>query len=334
MKVWLLPIEPFEERYTSDWHRWWPTELRECGLQVEVVDGHSDAGERTAGEWLDPVATWRWKGEQVARLAERWSEVKDGDVVLSLDGWGPATTAALYMRATTGKKVKVVIYLHAGAFDPHDYLSRVGCADWALHVERGWVHGADLILVGSEHAADLIRRHLWAGARVAVVGVPIHRSELEAHAVPWNERRRLVVFPHRIAPEKGIDEWTELQAAYRKARPADTMVEFVRSRDVYTDKASLYDLLGKARVVVSFAKQETFGIVMQEGVALGAHPLVPRRLSYPEVMRGAGRLFDSIPEAVSQLRFLLDATAPATWDCYHEQAVQRAAHAIMTECNR
>lgn len=328
MTVWLLPIEPFNERYTSDWRRWWPADLASCGLRVQVLDGASNVGERSGGEWLDPVATWEWKGTQVAELARHWHAVRDGDVVLSLDGWGPATTAALYMRATTGRKVRIAIYLHAGAFDPHDYLARTGCSQWALHVERGWVHGVDLVLVGSEHAADLVRRHLWPGAPLAVVGVPVKQGELIKYSLPWEQRERLVVFPHRLAPEKGVHEWEQLVAAYRLRFPADNAV-FIRSRDVYTDKASLYRLLGSARAVVSFARQETFGIVMQEGAALGAHPLAPRRLSYPEVMRGAGLLFDSLAEAVEQLHQLLNRNTSAPWDGYHEQAVHRAAHVIV-----
>lgn len=327
MRVWLLPIEPFEERYTADWLRWWPEDLRSCGMDVEVVLGTDGAGERSAGEWLDPTATWQWKGTQLAALASRWHEVRDGDVVLCLDAWGPATTAALYMRATTGKRVKVVGFMHAGCFDPHDYLPRVGMAPWALHVERGWAHGLDLVLCGSEHAADLLRRHLWPGVRCAVVGVPVKAGEIAQHRVPWSARASLVLFPHRLAPEKGLEDWNALVAQYEQVWGKDAAT-FVRTRDVYTDKAGLYDWLGRAKVVVSCARQETFGIVMQEGVALGAHPLAPARLSYPEVMRGEGGLYHSITEAVQWLHSLLHRPDPATWDGHHELAVHRAAAAI------
>lgn len=327
MKVWLLPIEPFEERYTADWLRWWPQDLRAAGLDVEVVCGTDGAGERKAGEWLDPCATWVWKGTQTAALAACWSRIEDGDVILSLDGWGPATTAALYMRATTGKQVRVVVFMHAGAFDPHDFLTRSGCSPWALHVERGWVTGADLVLCGSEHACDLMRRHLWAGVRCAPVGYPIKQHELARFSTPWNERAPLVLFPHRLAPEKGLNEWDEIVRVYGERYP-DKSVQFVRSRDVYTGKDSLYEWMGRSRVVVSCARQETFGIAMQEAVALGAHPVCPDRLCYSEVMRGAGSLYRSISEAVDQIHAALSADNPAPWDGWHDVAVARAAHAL------
>lgn len=329
MRVWLLPIEPFEERYTADWLRWWPAGLSAAGFDVRVLLGSAGDGERSSGEFLDATATWEWKGTQVAALARAWREVRDGDVVLSLDGWGPATTAALYMRATTGKRVRVVVFMHAGAFDPHDFLSRSGCAPWALHVERGWVTGADLVLCGSEYAADLMRRHLWPGVRCAVTGVPVMADELSRFRVPWEERGPLVVFPHRLAPEKGLAEWAEIERAYRSLYRDHAAVSFVRSRDAYAQKSDLYALLGRARVVVSCAKQETFGIAMQEGVALGAHAVAPNRLCYPEVMRGSGYLYDSPAVAAVQVRSALFATAPAAWDGYHDRAIARAAAAIL-----
>jgi hypothetical protein len=324
-RVWLLPIEPFEERYTADWMRWWPADLRADGWEVEVLTGGPAPGERQGGEWLDPTATWAWKGRQVAALADRWADVQDGDTVLALDGWGPATTAALYMRAATGKRVRIAAFMHAGCWDPHDFLPRMGMAPWGLHLERGWAVGCDLLLCGSHHAATLMRQHLTPQARLAVVGVPVKGAPLQAHRTPWQQRDDLVVFPHRLAPEKDPDAWDAIVSLYADRYGGAT---FVRSRDVYTDKASLYDLLGRARVVVSTAWQETFGIVMQEGVALGAHPLAPRRLSYPETLRGEGALYDSISDAVDQLHSLLHRGAAADWDRWHEDAVFRASAAL------
>lgn len=328
MTVWLLPIEPFEERYTEDWLVWWPEDLRACGLRVVEVTGAHPIGERTSGEWLDPVNTWHWKGTQVAQLAERWHEIQDGDVILSLDAWGPATTAALYMRQVTGRKVHLAGYWHAGAWDPHDYLARVGCGPWALPIERGWARGLDLCLAGSHHSANLIRAHVAPEARIAVVGCPVRRNPIARYMTPWAERERVVVFPHRLAPEKGIDEWNEIVDRY-KSYYGSSHAEFIRSRDVYTNKASLYYLLGQARVVVSTALQETFGIVMQEGIALGAHPVAPRRLSYPETLRGQGALYDSVEDAVLWIGQLVGSDSPAKWDGYHEGAIVRAAAALL-----
>jgi glycosyltransferase involved in cell wall biosynthesis len=49
-------------------------------------------------------------------------------------------------------------------------------------------------------------------------------------------------------------------------------------------RAEYVEMLGRADVVVSAARQEFFGISVVEAVAAGAVPVVPDRLSYPEVL--------------------------------------------------
>ena len=65
---------------------------------------------------------------------------------------------------------------------------------------------------------------------------------------------------------------------------------YQRSRDDY-ERALLH-----ADVVVSTANHEFFGISVVEAIAAGAYPLVPNRLSYPEILglrriEGAGQFF-------------------------------------------
>ena len=52
-------------------------------------------------------------------------------------------------------------------------------------------------------------------------------------------------------------------------------------------RASYWELLRCGSVVVSTAIQENFGISVVEAVAAGNYPLLPRRLSYPEVVPAA-----------------------------------------------
>jgi glycosyltransferase involved in cell wall biosynthesis len=62
----------------------------------------------------------------------------------------------------------------------------------------------------------------------------------------------------------------------------------LRSRVVHwgyvPDRKAYVDLLCRADVVLSTAIQENFGVSLLEAAFAGAHPLAPRRLSYPEVL--------------------------------------------------
>jgi len=86
----------------------------------------------------------------------------------------------------------------------------------------------------------------------------------------------LVIFPHRLAPEKQVDVFKEIA----KRLPE---YEFVICQEKNLTKDQYYDLLGRAKVVFSANLQETLGISMYEGVVFGATPVVPDYLSYDEM---------------------------------------------------
>jgi glycosyltransferase involved in cell wall biosynthesis len=71
------------------------------------------------------------------------------------------------------------------------------------------------------------------------------------------------------------------------------------------------ELLRNADVVVSTARQEFFGIAIVEAIYAGAFPLLPRRLSYPEIIPAEFHdavLYDDADFA-DRLRWALEATA-------------------------
>ena len=90
------------------------------------------------------------------------------------------------------------------------------------------------------------------------------------------KKRDLILFPHRIAPEKQVEIFRDLAAQLPE-------YEFIVCQDQQLTKHEYHTLLGQAKLVFSANLQETLGISMYEGALVGAIPMVPNRLSYQEM---------------------------------------------------
>jgi hypothetical protein len=113
-------------------------------------------------------------------------------------------------------------------------------------------------------------------------------------------KRDLILFPHRIAPEKQVNIFRNLAVELPE-------YEFVVCQDQELTKEEYHTLLGQAKIVFSANLQETLGISCYEGMLVGAIPMVPDRLSYKEMY---GSLFKYPSEWTE------------SWDSYHEHKEQ------------
>jgi hypothetical protein len=89
-------------------------------------------------------------------------------------------------------------------------------------------------------------------------------------------KRDLILFPHRIAPEKQVEIFRDLAQTLPQ-------YEWVVCQDQQLTKEQYHNLLGEAKLVFSANLQETLGISWYEGVIVDAIPMVPDRLSYSEM---------------------------------------------------
>ncbi len=81
----------------------------------------------------------------------------------------------------------------------------------------------------------------------------------------------------------------------------------------YAGDEEYVDLLRRAAVVVSTAHQEFFGISVVEAAYAGAYPVLPNRLSYPELVPAAAHdacLYDDFAGLCDRLRAALAGPAP------------------------
>ena len=81
------------------------------------------------------------------------------------------------------------------------------------------------------------------------------------------------------------------------------------------DRETYYDWLAQGSVVVSTALQENYGISVIEAIRKGCFPLLPRRLSYPEVLPSRfheASLYENEDELTEKLASVLTGSIPLT----------------------
>jgi len=308
-RVLFVPIEPLEERYSAQWYSWFMRDFERCGCEVLTV-GDRRPATISVGQFLDVYGTSEYKARQMVDMIRL---IRDGfeGTIFFMDLWFPGLCHLGYLRDNARRRIKLSGMLHAGTWDKWDYLSQNGLTPWAQYSERGWLTMVDQVFVATEY-----HRQLVLGARgVAPVRIEVARFPvIDARDCPRcgrnTEREALVVFPHRLAPEKDVGAFYRMRDLWqtRYGREHDA-VEWLLTKRVCGDKAAYYALLSRATVAVSTAKQETFGIAMQEAVNCGAVPVVPDRLSYQELFSDRYR-YDDLAEGAELVQKALEGTLP------------------------
>jgi len=289
MKLFLVELEPVETRYTAQWQTHLPVQLREAGFDVEVIEGPSDAPQDTTpGAFLNFSGTNYWKSEQLKTIAGMFAagKVNDGDYFLYTDAWNPTVLQLKYMSELLGVKIKIGGMWHAGSYDPADFLGRlIGNAPWVRHAEMSMYECFDDNFFATQFHLDLFLNTFWNDDRniekqllhkVHRVGWPMEYLLDKLNDYTKLPKKDLILFPHRIAPEKQLDIFEDLA----KHLP---QYDFVVCQNKKLTKHEYHTLLGQSKMVFSANLQETLGISWYEGVAVDAIPLVPNRLSYSEM---------------------------------------------------
>jgi glycosyltransferase involved in cell wall biosynthesis len=165
------------------------------------------------------------------------------------------------------------------------------------------LHAAVPVLLGRalDHGHQHRLDEVWARTEVLPVGVELAGIAPDGHAPPdaplvvWNHRwdrekrpDRLFSALHRLADE-GVAFRLALAGENLRIDPQefDRIRARLGERVVHVgalDDAGYRRLLASADVTASTAEHETFGIAAVEAMAAGCVPLLPNRLSYPEIV--------------------------------------------------
>lgn len=286
-KILNIGIEPLEERYSTQWDRWFKREFQNADLDITTVYGTEiTSGKIGNGSFLDVVETNIYKNNQLHWIL-RYLQTYDDSYKLVLffhDLWNPALTSVAYVRDGLGlKNLKICGCLHAGSYDKFDFLNKQGMTPWAHPIEYGWFNGiVDKIFVATEYHKQLLiktRVDNNPKERIVVTGFPLYDdfSNVDPiNPITTDDLDPIIVFPHRLDSEKNPQLFNKLALEF-------TNCHFIKSKETCQTKESYYRLLKTADIAVSFADQETWGIAMQEAVLCGCLPVLPNRLSYTEM---------------------------------------------------
>ena len=285
MTIHIVDIEAVDTRYTKQWKEHLPRQLRRAtNDDVVVISGGEVPQATTPGAFLNFAGTNNYKSQQMLEISRMFAngEIKDNDYFLYTDAWNPTVIQLRYMAELLGIDISIGGLWHAGSYDPQDFLGRlIGDKPWVRHAEMSMYECYDDNFFASEFHIDLFTDTMMDNYDVDMdkairVGWPMEYLKNSLDSYKGMEKKDLILFPHRIAPEKQVDIFRDLKERLPQ-------YEFVVCQEQELTKNEYHNLLGEAKLVFSANLQETLGISWYEGALVDTIPMVPDRLSYSEM---------------------------------------------------
>lgn len=284
--IYIIPIEPIDQRYTKQWYDNIPVILKKrieaesLAYNVVTIDGEDFSPEqRTEGAFLDFGATNVYKATQAAEVSRLFSNgiIKNGDKFLITDAWNFIITPIKYMSDLLGINVEIHSIWHAGAYDPSDILGYTMSKPWPWLQEQSWFMSSDCNYYATDSHKNMFIKNLDIPEqyqdRAIRSGQPhelIIEPLLQRQGTPKTDT---VMWPHRYNDDKQPDIAEDLSNDF----------DICITQKLDLDKDSYYDKMAQSKVIFSCALHENLGISVMEAVLTGAIPVVPDRCSYKEM---------------------------------------------------
>ena len=258
--VFLVDREAVSTRYTGEWKTHVPDLLRKAGHNVQVISGPEDIPSATTpGAFLNFGGTNIYKSRQVEQMGRLFCDgsVHPGDHFVFTDAWHPGIINLKYMSELLGIPITTHGLWHAGSYDPQDFLGRlVGDKPWVRHAEKSFFHAFDHNYFATDFHIKMFYRNLIQPDpdrkvsmyktvmedtlftnKVVRTGWPMEYMDNILTTYKGMPKRELILFPHRIAPEKQVEIFRDLA----KQLP---QYEFVVCQDQQLSKDEYHTLLG------------------------------------------------------------------------------------------
>ena len=301
MTVYVVDLESIATRYTCEWKTHVPKLLEKAGHNVKIITGPDNIPSATTpGAFLNFGGTNIFKACQVEQMARLFcsGSILAGDHFIFTDAWHPGIINLKYMSELLNIPVTTHGLWHAGSYDKNDFLGRlVGNKPWVRHAEKSFFHAFDYNYFATDFHIEMFYTNLlndyptenpWFEEdlarlregtltdKIVRTGWPMEYMQDILSPYKSIPKRDLILFPHRIAPEKQVEIFRDLKQQLPQ-------YEFVVCQDQQLTKKEYHTLLGQAKLVFSANLQETLGISWYEGALVNAIPMVPDRLSYSEM---------------------------------------------------
>jgi len=285
--IYIVDIEAVDTRYTKQWKEFLPAQMqRATNQQVKVISGGETPQATTPGAFLNFGGTNVYKSKQLEQIGALFCEgkIKDGDYFLYTDAWNPTVIQLRYMAELLGVSIRIGGLWHAGSYDAHDFLGRlIGDKPWVRHAEMSMFQCYNDNFFATDFHIDMFKdvfvpdySEVYANNSIKRVGWPMEYLKNSLDSYKGMTKKDIILFPHRIAPEKQLDIFLDLKDQLPE-------YEFVVCQERQLTKNEYHNLLGEAKIVFSANLQETLGISWYEGALVDAIPMVPDRLSYSEM---------------------------------------------------
>lgn len=278
-----IPIEPIPMRYSIDWDFLFKKYLGKSDTLTVYAKSLRETIKN--GNFLDSIGTNYYKSGQLLSLIKDIENgtIRSGDILFFHDIWFPGIEQLAYIRDTCNIDFKIAGCLHAGSYDPNDFLYKKNLGYWANHFENCLFALVDKIFVATHYHKDLIlKARTIPKNKISVTGFPLYTQRYEE-----STKKNIIVFPHRTHEEKHPEIFDRIQQELKH-----TGWDFVKTFD-FNDKRKYLKTISESKIAVSFSDQETWGIAMQECVLSGCIPIVPNKLSYKEMYEDTFR-YESI----------------------------------------
>lgn len=325
MKVWYLPIEPYEERYTRQLLDWTFAAFRRHGVDTYAVYGDypTDVGMRTLAIQeslpLAPHDRSIWALTQTAELirAFKAGHVASDDVIYLQDMFHPGYSALPYVMALTGVRPRVYVQNCAQSIDVYDFTYPLRA--WMRPYEQMVAQTATGIFVASSIHKELMQVAGQDSAPIHVVGLPFDSAEVKRTLGPVSgviERR--VLFTSRFDAEKQPHVYLDLverahalggswsDVAFAVSTSAATLksndpsailrARRLQERGVLTiheglSKRDYYQLLATSSAHVNCALQDFWSNTLNEAATFGVPTVAPCFRAFPEAIRNPDQLY-------------------------------------------